>query len=191
MQQQNKIAICTFVSTANSISCPVELRQHWRNRTRNSTGTHCRWNRTSTCIGMYVLQLKWNVQPCWSGTGCKLNRTPIYPASDVIEMIICTLQWRHNGRGGVSNHRHLDCLLDRLFRRRSKKLSKLRVTCPCEGNSQVTTEFPSQRASNTVKVSIWWRHHDFRLLGMNWTSGILVSTVNKIWYMSILVCTVN
>ena len=32
-----------------------------------------------------------------------------------------TLQWRHNGRGGVSHHQAHDCLLNRLFRRRSKK----------------------------------------------------------------------
>ena len=38
------------------------------------------------------------------------------------------LRWRHNGRDSVSNHQHQDCLLNRLFRRRSKKTSKLRVT---------------------------------------------------------------
>ena len=37
------------------------------------------------------------------------------------------LQWRHNGHDGVSNHQRLDCLLNRLFRRRSNKTSKLRV----------------------------------------------------------------
>ena len=37
-----------------------------------------------------------------------------------------TLQWRHNGRGSVSNHQPHDCLLNRWFRRRSKKTSKLR-----------------------------------------------------------------
>ena len=46
-----------------------------------------------------------------------------------------TLRWRHNGRDGVSNHQPHDCLLNRLFRRRSKKTSKLRVTGLCEGNS--------------------------------------------------------
>ena len=71
-----------------------------------------------------------------------------------------TLQWRHNERNGVSNHRHLDCLLNRLFRRRSKKTSKLRVTGLCEGNSRVTGEFLAQRTSNAESVSIWWRHHD-------------------------------
>ena len=45
-----------------------------------------------------------------------------------------TLQWRHNECGGVSNHQRLDCLLKRLFRRRSKKISNLRVTALCEGN---------------------------------------------------------
>ena len=32
------------------------------------------------------------------------------------------LQWRHNERDGVSNHRRLDCSLNRLFRCRSKNL---------------------------------------------------------------------
>ena len=53
-----------------------------------------------------------------------------------------TLQWRNYKRDDVSNHRCLDCLLDRLFRRRSKKTSKLRVTDICEGNPTVTGVFP-------------------------------------------------
>ena len=54
-----------------------------------------------------------------------------------------------------------DCLLNRLFRRRSKKTSKLRVTGLCAGNPPVTGEFPSQMASYAENVSIWWRHHDW------------------------------
>ena len=61
--------------------------------------------------------------------------------------ILKPLQWRHNERDGVSNHQPHDCLLD-CSRRRSKKISKLRVTGLCEGNSPVTCEFPAQRASN-------------------------------------------
>ena len=45
------------------------------------------------------------------------------------------LQWRHNDHGGVSNHQPHGCLLNRLFRHRSKKTSKLRVTGLCVGNS--------------------------------------------------------
>ena len=69
------------------------------------------------------------------------------------------LQWRHNERNGISNHQSPNCLLNCLFRSRSKKTSKLRVTGLCEGNSPVTGEFPAQRASNAENVSIWWRHH--------------------------------
>ena len=49
---------------------------------------------------------------------------------------------------------------NRLFRRRSKKTSNLRVTGLCVGNSPGTGEFPAQMASNAENVSIWWRHHD-------------------------------
>ena len=48
-----------------------------------------------------------------------------------------SLHWRHNDHGGVSNHQPHGCLLNRLFRRRSKKTSKLRVTGFCVGNSPV------------------------------------------------------
>ena len=69
------------------------------------------------------------------------------------------LYWRHNDHDGISNHQHHGCLLNRLFRRRSKKTSKLRVTGLCVGNSPGTGEFPAQMASNAENVSIWWRHH--------------------------------
>ena len=61
------------------------------------------------------------------------------------------LQWRHNERDDVSNDRRFDSSLNRLFRRRSKKTSKLRVTGLCEGNSPVPDEFRAQRASITRK----------------------------------------
>ena len=70
-----------------------------------------------------------------------------------------TLQWRHNGRDGVSNHQPLHCLLNPLFRLRSKKISKLRVTGFCAGNSPVTGEFPARKSSYAENVSIWWRHY--------------------------------
>ena len=75
----------------------------------------------------------------------------------------CTLQWRHNGHGSVSNHQPYDCLLNRLFRHRSKKTSKLRVTGLCVGNSPVPGEFPAQMSSNAENVSISWRHHESAL----------------------------
>ena len=71
-----------------------------------------------------------------------------------------TLQWRHNGRDSVPNQQPHDCLPNRLFRRRSKKTSKLRVTGLCAGNSSGTGEFPAQMSSDVENVSIWWRHHE-------------------------------
>ena len=75
-----------------------------------------------------------------------------------------TLQWRHNERDGVSNHQPHDCLFSWLFRRKSKKISKLRVTGLCVGNSPVTGEFPAQMAGDAKNVSIWVRHHEIYTL---------------------------
>ena len=56
-----------------------------------------------------------------------------------------------------------DCFLNCLFRRRSNKTSKLRVTGLCAWNSPGTGEFPAQMVSNAENVSIWWRHHGVNL----------------------------
>ena len=78
-----------------------------------------------------------------------------------------SLRWRHNGRDNVSNHQPHDCLLNRFFRLRSKKTSKLRVTGLCTGNSPGTGEFPAQMASYAENVSIWWRLHGHTIFQRN------------------------
>ena len=97
----------------------------------------------------------------------EMSQRSIPPTSSKVNSRELAVQWRHNERDGVSNHLILECLLNRLFRRRSKKTSKLRVTGICQGNPPVTAGFPSQRASNTENVSIWWRYH-----GENLAAGI-------------------
>ena len=81
----------------------------------------------------------------------------------------------HNGHDSVSNHQSHNCFLNRLFRHRSKKTSKLCVTGLCVGNSPGTGELPAQMACNAEKVSIWWRHHERQLSccysGIPWTGG--------------------
>ena len=74
---------------------------------------------------------------------------------------IGTLQWRHNECDGVSNHWHIHCLRNFLFRRRSKKTSKPRVTGVCDGNSPVTGDFPAPKSSTAENVSISWRQHEW------------------------------
>ena len=82
-----------------------------------------------------------------------------------------SLRWRHNGCDSVLNHQPHQCLLNRLFRRRSKKTSKLRVTGLCAGNS---AEFPAQMASYAENASIWWRHHG---TDHKWTNNEIVVVV--------------
>ena len=80
------------------------------------------------------------------------------PTNDHQATYSFSLQWHNNEHDGISNHLHLHCLLHCWFRPTSKKTSKLRVTGLC-ANSPVTGEFPTQKASNTENVSIWWCHH--------------------------------
>ena len=53
-----------------------------------------------------------------------------------------SLRWRRNGHDDVSNHQPHHCLLNRLFRPRSKKTLKLRVTGLCVGNSPGPANYP-------------------------------------------------
>ena len=90
-----------------------------------------------------------------------LRGSPLKQITFLISMIILRIersQWRHNERDWVSNHWCIDCLLNHFFWHRSKKTSKLFITGLCEENPPVTSEFLSQRASNSENVSIWWRH---------------------------------
>ena len=82
----------------------------------------------------------------------------------------CSLHWRQNDHGGISNHQPHDCLLNRLFRLRSKKTSKLSVTGLCPGPG----EFPAQRASYAENVFIWWRHH---MIHLHWERSKIVLQV--------------
>ena len=81
------------------------------------------------------------------GISCKTWHNQVY-------IVQFSLLWCHNGHYGISNHQSHNCLLNCLFRGRSKKTSKLRVTGLCAGNSPVTGEFPTHRASKGENVSI-------------------------------------
>ena len=103
---------------------------------------------------------------------------------DIMTFMWChSLQWCHNEHDGISNHQPHDCLLNCLFRCRSKKTSKLRVTGLCVGNSPVTCEMPAQRASNTENVSIWWHHHVLSFTDIQvWNEMICKELMNKTPY---------
>ena len=86
-----------------------------------------------------------------------------------------SLQWRQNERHRVSNHQHLDHLLRRLFRRTSKKTSKIYATGLCEWNPLVMSGFPNKGPVTRKMFPFdhhgypkWW-HHIFMTGG---TSGL-------------------
>ena len=102
---------------------------------------------------------------CWNRYKMVVIDTSlIYVTTDQREGLFL---WARHNHDVVSNHGCFDCFLSRLFRHRSKNVSKLRVTGLCERNPPVICEFPSQRAqraSNAKYVSIWWRHHATSIL---------------------------
>ena len=70
------------------------------------------------------------------------------------------LQYSDVIMGAMASHgEHHECLLNRSFRRRSKKQTKPPRHWPLCGEFTVTGEFPAQMASNAENCSIWWRHH--------------------------------
>ena len=69
--------------------------------------------------------------------------TPMMYHRDCPGYVIQAIPWRHNERDGVSNHQPHDCLRNRLFKWRSKKTPKLRITGLCAHKGPVTREmFP-------------------------------------------------
>ena len=92
---------------------------------------HCH-HRIGLEISVKALMLLSQIPPEWARSGC----TPFQHFS----YIIIALQWHHNACDGISNHPPLDCLLNHLCRRRSKEISKLRVTGLCAGNSPVAPQ---------------------------------------------------
>ena len=69
-----------------------------------------------------------------------------------MRIIINPIPWRNNGHGSVSNHQPHDCLLNRLFRRRSNKSLNSASLAFVRGIQRGP-------ANNAEKVPIWWRHH--------------------------------
>ena len=82
---------------------------HWLKRRGNF---QCKW----------ILKITKKSIPC-------LGKRPTGPVT--LAGTHTPLRWRHNGCDSVSNHQPHYCLLNRLFRRRSKKTSKIRVTGLC------------------------------------------------------------
>ena len=134
-----------------------------------------------TCISRLFGVSMSCVQDFLSRTYHCVGRTQsVYSWVEGLRNICTALQWRHNGRDGVSNHR--------LFRHRSKKTSKLRVTGLCVGNSPVTGEFPAQRVSESENVSTWWCHHDYVWIYMTQYIPMVMRPVHALLFVVAIPC---
>ena len=106
-----------------------------------------------------------------------------------------SLRWRHNGRDSVSNHHPHDCLLNRLFRRRSKKTSNLMVSpkITCAKNNMNKQSIKSKWLST---YSLWicrsmYEAHDMKpfsritgaMCGYRW-----IPITNSQWWASMVIC---
>ena len=114
------------------------------------------WNRASWLVAMGTMlrEITWAAWLTKAGMASYSSRCcwclllwcicPDCPGCSLMgeELMLVTLRWRHNDHDSVSNHQPHGCLLNRLFRRRSKKTSKLRVTGLCAGNSPVPVNSP-------------------------------------------------
>ena len=134
----------TVKKSISGFRCPITWT-NWKNLGRNN------------CVS-------WKNRPGHSEkkTPTRLFVKPVLQAvikENTKALLPFSLQWRHNGCDGVSNHQPHHCLLNRLFRHRSKKISKHCATGLCEGNSPGTGEFPAQMANNAENVSTSWRHY--------------------------------
>ena len=98
-----------------------------------------KWDVATVLIKSVILYIKIN---------CLKHSKFLVYLQHQINLHFVALKWSHVGHNGISNHRCLNCLLNRLVRCRSRK-----------GNYPVTGEFPAQRACNAENISIWSHHH--------------------------------
>ena len=115
----------------NNSQLPVyPLLMHCGSLPQPTAGPRWNWLYTLLCTATYSL-----VQHCfrypWADAVTDTTSVPTLQGRvDIpvlpyrVSSMAGALQWRHNERDGASNHQPHDCLLNLLFRHRSKKTSK-------------------------------------------------------------------
>ena len=107
----------------------------WNVLSKETNGKGKSWKRWMIAL-LHMCKKEYISQPVFAERG----RVRVWLVS-INHVFYTSLPWRHNELDGISNHRRPDCLYNRLFRRRSKKTPKLRVTGLCAGNSPVAETF--------------------------------------------------
>ena len=83
------------------------------------------------CVHIVEFTLRAGFFPCFPQLITSMGSFHIWHKWEFLS----SLQWCHKHRRGVSNHQHQNCLLNHLFRCKSKKTAKLHFTGLCAGNS--------------------------------------------------------
>ena len=127
------------------------------------------------------------IKHCTTTDNIIINMTLISKHFVCLTCMPRTLQWRHNERDGVSYHRRLVYLLNRLFRRRSKKTSKLHVTGLCEGNHRWPVDSPhkgpvTRKILPFDDVIMWARTTNAHCIDVTWTSWHLKSQATDCFF---------
>ena len=118
---------CSFVRNQNvMLNVVLGLALGWF-----TVHGHWKWNQTSINQTLDGQEMPFFPGKCIM-PGLLTAEKPNWSMEDSLAQ---ALRWCHNDHSGVSNHQPHGCLLNRLFRRRSKKTSKLRVTGLCAGKS--------------------------------------------------------
>ena len=126
-------------------------------------------------VFMLLVQIYGWQNPCLPACDCIICHSCVIPLQYWIRNFSIALPWHHSERDSISNFRRLDYSLNRLFRSRWKKTSKLCVTGLRDRNPLVTDGFPSQTASNAENVFIWWRVHEWRCREWGMVTYIFIS----------------
>ena len=132
----------SFTSVVVSISPSVVFQEH-QDKERCSNITF--WIRHELLVYNFM-GISFLVYIYFSVVNIFLKNRQVEPFDDI------SLQWRQTERDGVANHRRRDCLLNILFRRRSKKASKLRVTVLCEGKPPVVSPHKGPITRKSVSI---------------------------------------
>ena len=115
-------------------------------------------------IHQMITGLLWNEFTASNGNIIKIFCTSTYKTYLTRSLWPSEAIWQY----GVSNHQPHGCLLNRLFRRRSKKTSKLRVTGLCVGNSPEPVNSP-HKGPVTRKI---FPFDDVIMMTRTWTGNV-------------------
>ena len=113
-----------------------------------------------TWVFIIVYIVGW-VQDCSNSSANVLELPQWCAEPSIYTLLVLSLQWRHNECGDIWNHRRFECLFNHLFRRRSKKTSKLCVTGLCERNPPVTRGFPSPEWNESPEKP-WYSRNTYK-----------------------------